>query len=420
MTSSAYAAEWVLPIGAEPIRDGVVVVQGGRVVWVGAWRDLPPELADAGGIERRRGILTPGLINAHTHLQYTGFDAVGRGRYTSFEHWADAFEVVYLQQDDASWHPAAVAGARQAIASGTTMVTEIVTDDPARGAVAACGAGGIEYLEAIGQYESRWHGGGRDAYLAWLAEPAGIGVGISPHALYSLDGAVVRDLVAIAGAHGMRVHTHLGESSVEANLYRSGDARVLEVFGDLRDEFELVRRGGIGQSTGDYADALGLLGAHTHVAHAIYLDRDERDQLLRRDTQVALCPRSNAIIGLDEAPVAAYLNEGHEIAVGTDSLASSPSLDLLADVGELERIARGQGYTADDLCARLVRAATLGGAKAMGLDAAGYGILAAGGPADLAVFAVEVEADRVHEALVHRGEGSCVLTVHGGTVLHER
>jgi len=407
-------------VAGQPIRDGAVVVMADRVAWVGALRDLPPELAGTGAVERRHGVLTPGLVNAHTHLQYTGFDAVGRGRYTGFEHWADAFELVYELQDDAAWHPAAVAGARQAIAAGTTLFTEIVTDDPARGALAHCGAGGIEYLEAIGQFESRWHGGGRDAYLAWLAEPARVGVGISPHALYSLDGTVVSDLAAVAAAQGMRLHSHLGESAVEAHLYRCGDARVLEVFGDLRDEFELVRRGGIGRSTGHYADDLGLLGAHTHVAHAIYLDRDERDLLRRRGTQVALCPRSNAIIGLDEAPVAAYLREGHEISVGTDSLASAPSLDLLADVRELERIARSQGYRDDDLCERLVRAATFGGASAMGLDAAGHGVLIEGGPADLALFDVDVEDGRVHEALVRRGEGSCVLTVHAGTVLHAR
>ena len=140
-----------------------------------------------------------------------------------------------------------------------------------------------------------------------------------------------------------------------------------------------------------------------------------------RGTRVALCPRSNRVIGLAEAPVADYLREGHEISVGTDSLASSPSLDLMEDVRELARIARAQGYDEPDLAERLIRAATWGGAKAMGLDAEGYGGLSVGGPADLALFDIAVEAetsaDVVQETLVSDGPGRCVLTVAGGREL---
>lgn len=218
----------------------------------------------------------------------------------------------------------------------------------------------------------------------------------------------------------MRLHSHLGESSAEAALYSHGDDVVLGPYGDLRDEFELVRVGGVGRTTGEYADSVGLLVESLHVAHAIYLNRADRDLLRARGTRIALCPRSNAVIGLAEAPVAAYLEEGHDLAVGTDSLASSPSLDLMADVGELARIADAQGYRQGDLAERLMHAATAGGAAALGLDADGYGRLRVGGPADLAVFDVEVTEGRVAEALVAHGEGACALTVSAGVVLAER
>ncbi len=417
MTSEVYAADWVLPVVSPPIRAGAVVVDGDRVAWVGSLDELP-ERWQGVDARRRRGILTPGLVNAHTHLQYTGFDEVGTGAYDSFEDWSDAFGRVYDVVDPASWWPAALAGAREAVASGTTVFAEIVTDDEARGALGAVGAGGIEYLEAIGQFERAWAEGGRADYLAWLDAETAFRRGVSPHAAYSLDGSVIRELIEIARKRGLRLHSHLGESSVEAELYRHGDRRVLAAYGDLRDEFELVRTGGAGDTTGGYADSVGLLCETMHVAHAIYLDRDDRDLLLRRGTRVVLCPRSNAVIGLDEAPVAAYLREGHDIAVGTDSRASSPSLDLLADVRELHRIARSQGYGDADLSRRLVRAATLGGARAMGLDAGGYGVLAPGGPADLALFDVDVNGHDVEEALVLAGAGSCVLAVCAGAVLH--
>lgn len=419
MRSRIFAAEWVLPVVTEQIRDGAVVVEAGRVAWLGPLAHLPKTWSSF-PIEQYPGVLTPGLVNAHTHLQYTHFDEVGRGVYSSFENWSDAFGVVYDEvTDPETWRQAALDGARQAIASGTTVFAEIVTNDEARGALAACGVTGIEYLEAIGQFGHTWQNGGRDEFLARLEQSSAVPSGVSPHAPYSLDGSVITDLVGIAAKRQLRVHSHVGESAVEANLYLRGDNSVLSAYGDLRDEFELVRKGGSGHTTAGYSDAVGLLNPNTHLAHAIYLDREERDLLLARGTQVALCPRSNAVIGLAPPPVAAYLDEGHEIAVGTDSLASSPSMDLMADVALLARIARAQGYTGDDLYRRLIRAATTGGALAMGIAEVGYGALEVGGPADLAVFDVSVRSNSVEQDLVEQGEGRCTLTISGGQVLHD-
>lgn len=415
------AADWVLPVASPALREGAVAVVEGRIAWVGRLESLPADFSDF-PVERLRGILTPGLVNGHTHLQYTGFADLGRGTYSSFEHWSEAFEVAYLAVEDAAeWGSAAREGATLALRSGTTAMAEIVTDAPARGVLAESGIQGIEYLEAIGETEMRWNTGGREAFLAWLDEdranhPDGPGnVGVSPHAPYSLDGEVIRDLVRAARRRGMRIHSHVGESSVEASLYAHGNRDVLEIYGDMRDEFALIRSGGAGLSTGRYAESIELLGADSHLAHGIYLDREDRDLLRSTGTRVALCPRSNRVIGLDDAPVADYLREGHSIAVGTDSLSSSPSLDLLGDVAALAALARTQGYAGDDLHQRLVEVATLGGAGVIGRS--DLGALEPGMRADLAVFDVAVaEGESPEQALVERGEGSCILTAIGGAV----
>ncbi|WP_306305792.1 amidohydrolase family protein [Microbacterium sp. B19] len=125
------------------------------------------------------------------------------------------------------------------------------------------------------------------------------------------------------------------------------------------------------------------------------------------------------MIGLDEPPVAAYLVEGNAIAVGTDSLSSSPSLDLLGDVSALHRLARHQGYAHRDLAALLLRAATLGGAHAMGLDTGPQrtGYLAVGAVADLAFFDIDVAAaDDMLEHLVVDGAGRAAATFIDGDV----
>lgn len=415
--SGTIRAPWIVPVGASAIRDAALVVEDGIVTWMGRARALTDAHRTLPTIEID-GIVTPGLVNAHTHLQYTGFVGVGRGAYDSFEHWSEAFEVAYeAVTDPMHWRAAALDGAAALVRSGTTHVADVVTDDEARGAAAAAGLGGIEYLEAIGLTEARWRDGGAEAFVAWLDAPAhGMTVGVSPHAPYSLDGEVVRALVALARTRGMRVHSHVAESSVEAALYATGDTAVLTIYGGIRTEFDLARRGGAGCSTGEYARRVDLLGRDAHIAHGIYLGREERDIVRDSGTSVSLCPRSNAVIGLDAAPVAAYLREGHAVSVGTDSLGSAPTLDLLDDVRALARIARGQGYRDADLHERLLHAATAGGAYAMGLPSAGT--LVEGGPATLAAFAVDGGDDPVR-AIVEHGGGACVLTMAEGRMLLE-
>lgn len=417
MANKIYGADWVVPVASAPLRDAVVVIEGSRIAWIGSEALLPAQYR-ATDIDWTDGVITPGLVNAHTHLQYSGFDSLGRGQYRGFEDWSVAFEALY-DREPWEWGRAAAQGAKLGLATGTTVFSEIITSDEARGAIAAARATGIEYLEVIAETTRSWSNGGREEFLKWLSDTASIETGISPHAPYNLDPAVVNDLVEIAKTRGMRLHTHLGESALEEAFYLTGDPAILFIYGDLRDEYHLVQQKGAGLKTAAYADSVGLLGECTHIAHGVYFDRCQRDLLRQRGTRVALCPRSNAVIGLAEAPVAAYLAEGHDIAVGTDSLASAPSLDLMADVKALARIARDQGYGEGDLWRRLIQAATSGGARALGMAKRGFGALSADGPADLALFAIDVTGDEVERALVEQGEGRCVLTVAQGLVVHD-
>ena len=149
----------------------------------------------------------------------------------------------------------------------------------------------------------------------------------------------------IAREVGMRLHIHLAEAHMERAL--RGDSSTWAEIG--ADSFRALRSHGVGVSSTQFVDHLGVLGPDCHIAHGVYVDAEDRALLRARGTAVALCPRSNTVIGLDMPPVADYLREGNLIAVGTDSLSSSPSLDLLADVSLLYSVAREQGYGNSDL-----------------------------------------------------------------------
>jgi cytosine/adenosine deaminase-related metal-dependent hydrolase len=415
-----YSAGLVAPITAPPILDGAVAVRDGRILHVGERAWVLRSLAERGATVTEvhwRGILTPGLVNAHSHLQYTGMAVVGRGQYHGFDDWAKAFNPVY----DAGlpWAEDAAAGAEQMICAGTTAVADIVTDAVAASALHDAGLHGITYWEVMSWTNEAWARTGRHQVEQALdALPTPPGSGLSPHAPYSLDIEPLLEIPDIVRERGGRIHIHLGEAAFESEFaHEQPDAWRTAGLGS----FQELRQAGFGTSATEFVDQLGVLGPDCHIAHGVYMTARDRAILRERHTTVALCPRSNAVIGLDEPPIAAYLKEGNAIAVGTDSLSSSPSLDVLADVAELARIARAQDYTDRDLHTRLLGAATIGGAHAMGIDVGPdrTGYLAVGALADLAFFDVDPGPDAIAQ-LVESGGGSAVATIIAGDIRYAR
>ncbi|MHA7986164.1 amidohydrolase family protein [Rathayibacter sp. CAU 1779] len=421
-----FSAALVLPVTAPPILDGAIAVRDGRILHVGERAWVLGALRERGEEFREThadGILTPGLVNAHTHLQYTGMAEVGRGRYSGFEDWARAFDTLYERRHD--WRADAVAGAGQLLASGVTAAADVVTDLEAAAVLHDTGLHGIAYWEVMSWEDEQWRDYGRDQVHAELDRiPTTPGAGLSPHAPYSLDTVPLHEIPDIVRERGLRLHIHLGESQFEGE-------RVPEDGGERHENwrfagvqsFRALRELGFGTSATEFVDQLGVLGPDCHIAHGVYMTEQDRRLLRLRGTSVALCPRSNDVIGLEPPPVADYLAEGNAIAVGTDSLSSSPSLDLMADVAELHRLARAQGYRGDDLHARLLGAATLGGARALGLDVGPrrLGQFGVGAVADLAFFDVPVRSapDAVAE-LIEAGAGRCAATYVDGRLRWSR
>ncbi len=418
-----YSARLVVPMTAPAMRDGAVAVRHGRILHVGerAWvRDMLADRGERFEEIRIEGALLPGLVNAHSHLQYSGMAEVGQGRYAGFDDWADAFDAVYERPHD--WHADAVAGAQQMIRAGITSVADIVTDAEALPVLGETGLGGITYWEVMSWTNEDWAARGRELIIAELDRiPPVPGAGLSPHAPYSLDTEPLLEIPDIVRARGLRTHLHLGESAFEGE--RPGTAPGDPWRFAKLESFQSLRAAGFGASATEFVDQLGVLGPDCHVAHGVYMTAADRALLRARGTSVALCPRSNDVIGLDAPPVAAYLREGSAVAVGTDSLSSSPSLDLMADVSALVRIARAQGYADRDLHERLLSAATLGGAHAMGIDVGPdrTGYLAVGARADLACFRLD-DVDLGREAgvadglaaLAEDGAGRAIRTVIAG------
>lgn len=416
---TVYSADFVFPITGPAISGGAVAVRGDKILHVGKRSWVLEQLAERGVQYREEnfiGALTPGLVNAHTHLQYTGMGEVAQRHYNGFDDWGDAFDAVY-ERPGHDWAAAAAEGARLSLAAGVTAAADVVTDREALSALHDAGMHGIAYWEIYGHSNQDWNQSEKDAIRRQVADiPTPPGAGVSPHAPYSLDVRPLLEVPDIARDEGLRLHIHLAEAHMERGMR----AHATELEQLSTESFRALRSQGIGVSSTRFVDHLGVLGPDCHIAHGVYVDEADRALLRARGTATALCPRSNTIIGLDMPPIAAYLREGNQIAVGTDSLSSSPSLDPLADVALLYELAREQGYVAADLHGRLLHAATLGGAAALGLQVGRQriGQLAVGALADIAVFNTSQQnlQDTLAE-LVEAGAGRCASTIVSGVAV---
>ncbi len=180
-----------------------------------------------------------------------------------------------------------------------------------------------------------------------------------PHAPHTVPPALLRRIAERARQRGDIVSIHAAESAAEDEFLRRGTGP----FHALMARMGLIRGDWIppGRSPIEVLDESGLLGPRTLVVHCVHATGDDARLLAARGATAVLCPRSNEAIGAGTAPVGMLLGEGVRLALGTDSHASNDDLDFLDELAALRSLAPGVPPAA------LARAATLGGAEALGL-----------------------------------------------------
>jgi cytosine/adenosine deaminase-related metal-dependent hydrolase len=184
---------------------------------------------------------------------------------------------------------------------------------------------------------------------------------------------------------------HVGESTAEVRLLAGGDGpwreRLVEL-GAWREDWTPPGRG-----PGDYLCDLGVIASGTLVVHGLQLTDRELERIARAGATLVTCPRSNAWVGCGSPPLARFVDSGVRLAVGTDSLASAPDLNLFGELAEMRRLAP------EIPARRLLHAATQGGADALGLGRE-LGAIASGRRAALVCVDLPRGAPDPEEALV--------------------
>ena len=390
-----YHASWVLPIAAPPIRDGWVTVDRGRIVAVGHRAPAP---GGDGVRDVRLGdvAVMPGVVNAHTHLELSYLrDEVPPA--PSFVTWVRGVMGARRRHIDPR-APEIVRAVDEAIAechaAGTAIVGDIgntlVTFEPlARSALAA-----VVFYELI-----RFNAPDPKAFVEAAAAAVDgltptdtVRASLAAHAPYSVAPLVFRAIREVADRDAFTpCSVHLSESVEEVDFIRAGTGpwrALLEDVGAWDPKWVPP-----GVSPVQFLDQAGFLGANVLAVHGVQMTLDDLGRLRARGTTLVTCPRSNGHTGAGAPPIQDFYDAGVRVAVGTDSLASAPDLNVFAELATMRALAPGVPANA------LLHSATLEGARALGFDA-DYGSIEPSKRARLIAVSLPGDADDVEEYLV--------------------
>ena len=416
-----YCARWVLPISSPPIESGALAVEGAQIVAVGARADLAAQFPQASISDLGESAIIPGLINAHAHLELTAMRGFLEREEHDFFAWLKKLTLARLERmtaDDllvsASW------GACEAARAGVTCVAD-ASDSALQSmnALREVGLRGIVFQESFGPdprlvAENLQKLQDKIAVLG-ETETSLVKAGVSPHAPYTVCARQLQLIARLALDKKVPLMMHAAETEMEVLLLRDGSGPFAE---GLRSRGIEWRAPGV--SPIKYLQDLGVLETRPLLAHCIQVNDADLQILSETETRVAHCPKSNAKLGHGVAPFAKMIEKEIAVGLGSDSVASNNTCDLLEEARFALLLARTIKNNDQSRLsgADALRVATAGGAVALGLEGQ-VGELQAGMQADFAALSLDgahqIPAYDAADTLIFASSGRDVnLTVVAG------
>ncbi|QNH12476.1 TRZ/ATZ family hydrolase [Xanthomonas sp. SI] len=379
-------AGYVVPIEphAVVLEDHAVAVRGSEIVAVLPIAEARARFSAARTVSRPDAALLPGLVNAHTHNPMTLLRGIAD----------DLPLMVWLQQhiwpvETAVIGPEFVAdGTALAIAEmlrgGTTCANENYFFSDVQAAVykqhgfrARVGTVIIDFPTAWAKTSDEYFERACEVHDQWRDDPL-IGIAFAPHAPYTVNDANFERVRMLSDQLDVPVHLHTHETAQEI-------ADSLKQYGQR----PLAR-----------LDRLGLVNDRLIAVHMTQLTDAEIHLCAERGVSVVHCPESNLKLASGFCPACALQRAGVNLAIGTDGCASNNDLDMFSENRTAAILAKAVANDATALdAATTLRAATLGGARALGFGEK-IGSIEVGKQADLiCVDLSALETQPLHNVL---------------------
>src|SRR5215831_2588446 len=402
-----YSARWVLPIADPPIEHGAIVVDDFKIVSVGRRDDTLTSFAGAVHEDFGDAAILPGLINAHSHLELTVMRGFLEREETDFFAWLRKLTGARLKMTDEDLFVSAACGAIEAARAGVTCLADSSSFAlPSMRALAEVGLRATVYQESFGP-DPALSGENVEKLRAQLEQMRKtqtelVRAGASPHAPYTVSAPQLEMISRLALDEHLPLMMHAAESQAEKQFLQQGAGPFAEGLKSRDIHWQAP-----GVSTMRYLQDHGVLETRPLLAHCINVDQDDLELIKKAGAGIAHCPKSNAKLRHGRAPFAHFIAQGINTGLGSDSVASNNMCDILAEANFATLMARlsyrDDHPTSDVSASDALFAATLGGARALGIEHS-IGALRPGMQADIAIVSLAGAHQRPicdpHEALV--------------------
>ena len=381
-----YAATWVLPAVFPPIADGAIAIEGSKILGAGTRTALLQKYPSAHLKTFNDCAIIPGLVNAHSHLELTAMRGYLEKEETDFFAWLRKLTVARLERmslDDI--YVSAMWGACEALRAGVTCVAD-ASDVAVRSirALKDVGLRGIVFQESFGPDPNLVNENFQKlkVKISELRELESdlVKVGVSPHAPYTVCGKQLELIADYAQTEELPLMMHAAESAAEESLIREGCGIFAEGFVKRNIHWSAPK-----VSVIQYLRDRQILETQPLLAHCIRVDESDLEILAETKTKIAHCPKSNAKLGHGRAPFGAFLQKGIDVGLGSDSVASNNTCDILEEARFAALLGRLDAPISAD---QVFSAATIGGARCLKLGNT-IGQLSEGGVADFAVLSLQ-------------------------------
>ena len=294
------------------------------------------------------------------------------------------------------------------IQTGTTTVGEICTHGVSPALLKQSGIRSMVFHEIISMNRSVEP----DHLSSLIARSSSrMRKGLSPHSPYTVSDTALSAIHQFAREKDVRISMHIAESKDEINLLQKNASGLERLYLFAHWNLDWAPRG---HSSIEYLKRIGFLSPRLLAVHAVHVTKKDIELIRKSKVSVAHCPRSNKETGVGRMPLKKFLDAGVTVGLGTDSLASSPSLNLWDEMRYAHQIHRRSGVLAEDI----FRLATIGGATAIGLDKE-IGTLRPGKKADIiAVPLPKKDTGDIYSDLL-RETKSCIMTMVDGKTLFQ-
>lgn len=380
-----YSARWLLPISSPPIDGGAVAIEGQTILAVGLRSQLVNEFPAAPVNDFGEAAILPGLINAHSHLELTVMRGFLENEESDFFAWLRKLTLARLAMTNEDLFTSSICGGIEAARAGITCLGDSSSlAVQAMRALKEIGLRSIVYQESFGpdpKVAAENFARLRDEVAEMRAlQTDQVRAGVSPHAPYTVSGPQLEMISRLAIEENLPLMMHAAESEAERSLLNAGSGPFADGLQKRGIEWRAP-----GVSTIQYLRRHGVLDTRPLLAHCVNVDAADLELIKAAGAGVAHCPKSNAKLRHGRAPFRQFITTGINVGLGSDSVASNNTSDILEEARFATLMTR-LDRDADPINAeQTLHAATLGGARAMGLDDR-IGSLEVGKQADLAVI----------------------------------